>query len=131
MIKSNRDTEDSSSRIRSFHDLIVSSIALMCGLLIGWLDLQTAEVIVIILALLIAGLLAGLLQPVAAWRWALFLVVGLPVMEAIALLGSWQTAEPVRIDLRIFLVALAFAMVGCYCGVLIRHTVRAARSRAS
>jgi hypothetical protein len=130
MIGNNQGTEENSSPSRSIHDLIVSSIALVCGLLIGWLDLQTTEAIVTILALLIVGLLTGLLQPVGAWRWALFLVVGLPMMEAVALLGNWQTAEPVRLDLRIVLVALAFAMVGCYFGVLIRHTVRVVRSRA-
>jgi len=75
------------------------------GLGIGWLDLHATEVFLTILALLLAGLLLGLLQPTAAWRWALRV----------------RTAEPIRVDPRIALVAVAFALVGCYGGVVVRR----------
>jgi hypothetical protein len=48
---------------------IVTVLAVLVGLNIGWLDLQTTEVVVTVLALLLAGLPLGLLEPRAAWRW--------------------------------------------------------------
>jgi hypothetical protein len=103
--------------------VIASTIAVICGLGVGWLDLHTTEVSVTILGLTLSGLLVALVQPKAAWRWALLLALGLPAM---ALVGRWLrmgTAEPIRLDLRIVLVALAFALVGCYVGVALRRIV--------
>jgi hypothetical protein len=109
---------------RSPRDLACTALALFLGLVAGFLDLQVTEVIVTILALLIFGLLLGLLQPSAAWRWAILIVIGLPIMELVAMIIGLQTAEPTRFDLRISLVALVFALFGAYIGVFIRHMVR-------
>jgi len=100
---------------------VCAALAVAIGLGIGWLDLHTTEVGVTALALLLAGLVLGLLQPKAAWRWAVLLALGLPVMAVVARLFRVRTAEPIRLDPRIALVALAFALVGCYSGVLIRR----------
>ena len=108
---------------RSPYDLACTALAVVLALAVGWLDVHTTEVTVTILALLASGLLLGLLQPVAAWRWALALALGLPVMAAVALATGVQTAEPARLDPRIALVALAFSLAGSYAGVLVRVTV--------
>lgn len=100
---------------------LVAVLAVVLGLGVGWLDLHTTEVAVTILPLLLASLLLGLLQPVAAWRWALLLALGLPVMAVVALLLKVVTTEPIQLNPRITLVALAFALVGCYLGVAIRR----------
>jgi hypothetical protein len=81
------------------------------------------EVIVTILALLLAGLLLSLLQPTAAWRCAVLLALGLPAMAVVGALLRVRPAEPIRLDPRIALVALAFASVGCYSGVVVRRIV--------
>ena len=101
-----------------------AGLAIVLALGIGWLDLQTTEVSVTILALLASGLLLGLLQPVAAWRWAALLALGLPAVAALGKLLRMHTAEPIQLDPRIALVALAFALVGCYTGVVIRRVAR-------
>jgi hypothetical protein len=106
---------------KSRHNAICATLAVVIGLGIGWLDLHTTEVIVTILALLLAGLLLGLLQPTAAWRWAVLLTLGLPAMAVIGRLLRVPTAEPIRLDPRVALVALAFALVGCYGGVAVRR----------
>jgi len=111
-------------------DLAYTALAVILGLVIGWLDLHVTEVVVTILALLIAGLLLGLLQPAAAWRWAVLIAIGLPIMAAVAVTIGLQTAEPARLDLRITLVALAFALLGSYVGVFIRHTARTLTGRS-
>ena len=108
---------------RSPFDLACTALALALGLGIGWLDLHTTEVTVTIVALLACGLLLGLLQPAAAWRWALLLALGLPIMEGFGRLTGMRTAEPIRLDPRVALVALAFALVGSYAGAMIRRGV--------
>ncbi len=108
---------------RSPCDLFCTMLAFALGLCVGWLDLHTTEVSVTIVALLAAGLLLGLLQPAAAWRWGVLLAIGLPALEAIAMLSGMRTAEPVKLDPRIALVALAFALVGSYSGALVRRAL--------
>lgn len=98
-----------------------TAVAIALGLGIGWLDLHTTEVAVTIVALVLAGMVMGLVQPRAAWRWAVLLALGLPTMAVVGYLVRLRTAEPIRLDPRITLVALAFALVGCYVGVLARR----------
>ena len=121
--------EDSSSAL-SRRNLALSVLATGIGLAIGWLDLHVTEVMVTVLALLAGGFILGLLQPVAAWRWGVLMAIGLPVMEVLALAGGWQTAEPVHIDIRILLAALAFAMLGAYSQIFIRRVARALAARS-
>jgi hypothetical protein len=125
--KNQRD-QTSAGSWHSPYDLICTALAFALGLAIGWLDLHTTEVVATILPLLAAGLLLGLLQPAVAWRWAVLLVIGLPTMAAIARLTDAETAEPAQLDVRIVLVAFAFALVGAYAGVLIRRALRTVKS---
>jgi len=102
-------------------NVVCTAVAVVIGLGIGWLDLQVTEVTVTILALLLGGLFLGLLQPTAAWRWALLLALGIPVMEVVARALKLPTAEPIVLDPRITLVVFGFALVGCYVGAEIRR----------
>ena len=102
---------------------ICTLLAVAIGLGIGWLDLYTTEVTVTILGLLLAGLFFGLLQPTAVWRWAVLLALGLPVMAVVGHLLHVRTAEPIGLDLYIALVALVFALIGCYSGIVVRRIV--------
>jgi hypothetical protein len=100
-----------------------TALAVAVGLGVGWLDLHTTEVIVTILALLLAGLLLGLSQPTAGWRSAVLLALGLPAMAVVGNLLRVRTSEPIHLDPRIALAGMAFASVGCYGGVLVRRIV--------
>ena len=111
---------------RSSYDLACAALAAAVGLGVGWLDLHTTEVIVTLVPLLGAGIALGLLRPKAVWRWAVLIALGLPVMAGAAKLSGMQTAEPVQVDLRITLVALAFALAGSYIGALLRRAATAA-----
>lgn len=110
---------------RSSYDLACAALAAAVGLGVGWLDLHTTEVIVTLVPLLGAGIALGLLRPKAVWRWAVLIALGLPVMAGAAKLSGMQTAEPVQVDLRITLVALAFALAGSYIGALLRRAATA------
>ena len=100
---------------------LCTTLSVALGLIIGWLDLHATEVSVTIVALVLAGLLLGLLQPRGAWRWAVLLALGLPIMAAVGVLLHLDSAEPIRVDPRIALVAFAFALIGCYSGVMVRR----------
>jgi len=103
------------------HDLAYGTLAAAAGLGIGWLDLHTTEVLVTVVPLLATGIALGLLRPKAPWRWAVLIALGLPLMAAVAKLSEMRTAEPVQLDPRVTLVALAFALVGSYAGALLRR----------
>ena len=109
---------------RSPRDLACIGLAVALGLVVGWLDLHVTEVVVTILALLTFGMLLGLIQPTAAWRWALLIAIGLPIMSIAAIKFGWRTAEPVQLDLRVTIVVLLFALLGVYIGVFIRYIMR-------
>jgi hypothetical protein len=115
---------------RHYLDLTCAVLAVVSGLAIGWLDLHTTEVVVTIMALMTVGVLLGLFEPIAAWRWAVLVVIGLPLTAAVARLSDLQTAEPARVDVRIALVAFAFTMVGTYTGVFIRRAVQRRAERS-
>jgi len=105
----------------SRRNVICTALAVAMGLGIGWVDLHATEVAVTVLALLLAGLVLGLVQPKAAWRWGVLLALGLPAMAAVGHLLRMRTPEPIQLDPRIALAALAFALVGCYGGALVRR----------
>src|SRR3974377_1974627 len=98
------DKDISEASWRSGHNTVCAALAGAIGLAIGWLDLHTTEGIVTILPLGSAVLVLGLVQPVAAWRWALLLAIGLPVMAGMGQLLGVSTAELIRLDVRIVLV---------------------------
>lgn len=104
----------------SRHSAEVVLLAVVLSLSIGWLDLHTTEVVVTIVPLLLAGFVLGMVQPAAAWRWALLLAAGLPAVALVARVLAVSTAEPSRLDPRIAVAAFVFALVGCYVAVAIR-----------
>lgn len=106
---------------QSFYNLFCTILAIILGIIIGWIDLQVTEVSVTILTLLAVGLLLGLLQPKSAWRWALLISAGIPIMEMIAINFRLQTAEPVQLNPFVILIVLLFALIGTYVGVFIRR----------
>jgi len=129
-MKHSAEAAETSGSWISPYDLFCSALACALGLAIGWLDLQTTEVTTTIVSLLGAGFFLGCLLPTAAWRWPVFMVVGLPIMAAFARLTGAATAEPARVDIRIMLVALVFALTGSYAGVLVRRSSRSKKGRS-
>lgn len=103
--------------------IIVVPAAIAAGLGVGWLDLFVTEVSVTILALLAAGLLLGAAWPSGAWLSAVLLALGLPAAAFAGLRLGVDAPEPIRLDPRIALVALAFAGAGCAAGAGLRRAL--------
>ena len=129
MDQNNKTDKMASPSWLSPRDLFCTILAAVLGLVVGWIDLHVTEVVITILTLLAAGLLSGMIRPAAAWRWAILIAIGIPVMAAIAVMTGMQTAEPVQADARITLVALVFALAGSYAGVLLRRIVAKSTGR--
>lgn len=98
-----------------------TALAVALGVGVGWLDLHTTEVLTTIVALLLAGVLLGLPRPGGAWRSAGLLAAGLPVMAVAGHLLGVRTPEPIRLDPRVWLVALGLGLVGCHVGAAMRR----------
>lgn len=109
----------------SSYDIASTVLAAGLGLFAGWVDLHTTEVTATIVVLLAASLLMGVVQPKGAWRWALILALGLPAMVLVSRTRGLSTAEPVRLDIRIVLVAFGFGLIGAYIGVAFRRGLAA------
>jgi hypothetical protein len=91
------------------------------GLLVGYVDYHSEEVQLPALLLLVFAFLLGFAQPKGAWRWALVVGVGVPLVH---LLGrTLGYPQPYPTDFSIVLLPLIFALAGTYAGALIHNLV--------
>ncbi len=109
--KSNRD------------DLLWLIAAFGLGLLMVWFDLHTDDTGIVAGLLFIFGGLLGMGRPYGAWRWALALGLCVPAGEFLTL-ALGLTHQPLS-QATGSLLALIFAFVGVYAGVLLRRAAQA------
>src|SRR5262245_16516865 len=60
-------------------------LTLFAGMLIGFMEPRTQEIIFVVFLLIAFGFFAGFAQPRHAWRWALLLALWVPLDEAFAM----------------------------------------------
>jgi hypothetical protein len=99
-------------RPRLWHYLL----ALFLGIMVGWLDLNAAEVQGTVLLLLVFGVFFGFAQPKHAWRWALLLGMWVPLGGLAAQAIGLKTPEPPNVFGS--LIAFVPALLGAYGGAL-------------
>ncbi len=94
-------------------------LTLFLGYVVGWWDVRVTEVSVTVLLLITLGLFAGFQQPNRAWLSALLLGIWVPLF---ALLGATlKVTNPTSVELVTSVLALVFAFIGAYAGVLLRR----------
>lgn len=106
-------------------------LALLLGLLIGYVDLHSDEVWAALILLLPVTFLFGWVWPQQAWQWALLLGVGIPLGYLIALLTGYTPPCHPHLPcaaLNINTVsqsamALIPALIGAYVAVVLRWVV--------
>ncbi len=104
-------------------------LTLFAGMLIGFLEPRTEEIIFIVFLLIAFGFFAGFAQPRHAWRWAILLAVWVPLNEAFAMtIGARTVAQP---NLLASFFAFVPAFVGTYAGVLVHQLSHTARTEPS
>lgn len=98
-------------------------LAIFLGIITGLIDLQSDEIQLPALLLIIFGFFLGFGQPKGAWIWAIFLSIWIPAFEMASII-SQGTYEKL-FDQGIFsFIAIIPAMIGAYAGVIIQASVR-------
>ena len=87
--------------------LLLLTLAFLTGLSIGYIDFGASEVQVAVFFILLFSFIFGFAKPKGAWRWALLIGAGVPIISLFA--GTFSFGA---------LVAFAPAFLGVYCGAL-------------
>ena len=90
-------------------------------LLTGYVDFHSDEVQLPALLLLVFAFLLGFVQPKGAWRWALAVGTGVPLVRLIGITLGY--AAPYPTDSSIVFLPIVVALAGAYSGALIRNLV--------
>jgi len=104
---------------RLWHHLL----SIFFGIIAGMIDVQSQEVQLTVLLLLVFGLFMGFNQSVKAWRWGLLLGVFVPLFAISSIIES-SAAEKMVNEGVFAAIAIVPAMLGVYIGVLLRSQSR-------
>lgn len=111
--------------------LIVLALAL--SVLVGYADLHTDDMFILVGLIAACAFVLGFVQPRAAWRWGILVGLGAPLAEAVAFAAKLpapyapQSLQAPALFL-IFALTTLIALGGAYAGVLLRRTVAASSS---
>jgi len=72
-------------------------LAVMSGVLAGWLDIKVGDLLLTAMVVLAANMLLGFLSPRKPWRWVLIVGVFVPVVEFLAYYFLSQKPERAQI----------------------------------
>ena len=104
-------------------EMLYLVLAVIGGLLAGAVDFNNDEpqaAVIVIVAF--AGLL-GLIQPRQAWRWALIVGLGIPIVYLIATGLGYHSKSVPEPGWYASLIALIPAFISTYCGALLRKAI--------
>jgi hypothetical protein len=104
---------------RLWHHLL----SIFFGVIAGMIDVNSQEVQLTVLLLLVFGVFMGFNQPLKAWRWGLLLGVFVPLFAISSILGS-SAADKMVTEGVFAAIAIVPAMIGVYVGVLLRSQAR-------
>ncbi|HZS06611.1 MAG TPA: hypothetical protein VFD58_17370 [Blastocatellia bacterium] len=104
-------------------DPLCLGLGLLLGLMAGYIDLHVHEVQPSVLLLILFAMFLGFANPTGAWRWALIIGAGIPLAHLIGRAVGYYPPYPVLPN--VFATCLAFvpAVIGAYCGVMVRRFV--------
>jgi cyanate permease len=108
---------------RMVMDVVCVIVALIGGFVAGAVDFNNNEpqaAVIVIIAF--AGAL-GFAQPRKAWRWAIIVGLGVPIVYLIATAFGYQPKSPPEPGWYASLIALIPAFFSTYCGVLLRMAI--------
>lgn len=95
-------------------------LAMLLGIYIGLVDFRSDEVQNAVLLIVIFTFLFGLLSPRRAWRWALAIGLGVPIVHYTAHWLGVPPRYPVQPGMSGCFLALIPAFIGTYLGVFVR-----------
>lgn len=112
-------------------ELLCWSIAIIFGIIVGYVNLHASEVQAPVLAILVFTFLLGYLHPRRAWIWALVLGLSILLSYVVAPVAGYHTPYPPSPNIFATLIALIPACIGAYAGVLIRKVIFPMRNQPS
>src|ERR1700704_6396538 len=74
-------------------DLVYYLLAVLFGILAGWIDIKVGDLLLTAMVVLAANMLLGILRPRRPWRWVLLVGVFVPVVEWLAYFFFSQKPE--------------------------------------
>lgn len=106
-------------------DVICTIMALMGGFAAGAVDFNNDEPQAAMLVIIVFTGLLGFVQPRKAWRWAIIVGLGVPIVYLIATAFGYQPKSLPEPGWYASLIALIPAFFSTYCGVLLRKAISA------
>jgi hypothetical protein len=113
------------TRYRWQFDLLCIAIAVLGGFIAGAVDFRNDEPQAAVLVIVVFAGLLGLVQPKKAWRWAVIVGLGVPIVYLIATALGYQPKSVPEPGWYASLIALIPAFISTYCGVLLRKAISA------
>ncbi len=103
-------------------DMLCIALAVIGGLLAGAVDFNNDEPQAAVIVIVVFTGLLGLIQPRKAWRWAIIVGLGVPIVYLIATTLGYHPKSVGEPGWYASLIALIPAFISTYCGVLLRKT---------
>lgn len=113
------------TRYRWQFDLLCIAIAVLGGFIAGAVDFRNDEPQAAVLVIVVFAGLLGLVQPKKAWRWAIIVGLGVPIVYLIATALGYQPKSVPEPGWYASLIALIPAFISTYSGVLLRKAISA------
>ena len=99
--------------------------AIMGGFIAGTVDFNNDEPQAAVIVIMVFAGLLGFIQPRRAWRWALIVGLGVPIVYLIATALGYQSKSVPEPGWYASLIALIPAFISTFCGVLLRKAISA------
>ena len=100
-------------------------VAVIGGFVAGAVDFNNNEPQAAVLVIVFFAGVLGFVQPRKAWRWAVIVGLGVPIVYLIAAAFGYQSKSVPEPGWYASLIALIPAFISTYCGVLLRKIVSA------
>ena len=99
------------------------ALAVIGAFLAGAVDFNNDEPQAAVIVIVVFAGLLGLIQPRRAWRWAVIVGLGVPMVYLIASALGYHSKSVGEPGWYASLIALIPAFISAYCGVLLRKAI--------
>jgi hypothetical protein len=96
-------------------------LAVLAGVLAGWLDIKVGDLLLTATVVLAANMLLGFLSPRSPWRWVILVGVFVPVVEWLAY--YFLAEKPTRAQIYESFLAFVPGIAGAFGGSVARGVV--------
>jgi len=106
---------------KSGGDTFYYLLAVLAGVLAGWLDIKVGDLLLTATVVLAANMLLGFLSPRSPWRWVILVGVFVPVVEWLAY--YFLSEKPTRAQIYESFLAFVPGIAGAFGGSVARGVI--------